>query len=76
MHKLKTIYEISTKTKPTSKPKPQRDPFNLKQYYHKPNPKRLSDNGTLDTLLHTVRTEMLDKDLYKQNKNDKPEKKG
>ena len=66
MHKIKTAYKVHTKNKQY---KPQRDPFKRTQY-QKPNPERLSDNGTLDTFLHRIRTEMLDENLYKQNKHD------
>ena len=70
MHKLKTIYEIKTTTKPKPKPETPRDPFKHQNEHYKPNPERLSDNGTLDTFFHRIRTEMLDETLYKQNKPD------
>ena len=45
------------------------DPFTPKRNYTY-NPERLSDNGTLDTFLHRVRTEMLNTNKYKQDKRD------
>ena len=46
-----------------------RDPFKPRPKY-KPNPDRLTDNGTLDTFLHRIRLEILDETKYKQNKTD------
>ena len=62
MHRLKTMYEQKRNKEP-------RDPFTPKQKL-KPNPERLTDNGTLDTFLHRIRMEMLDAEKHKQNKRD------
>ena len=65
MHRMKTIYELKTKTKLGNEPRKQNDPFTPKQS-RKPNPDRLTDNGTLDTFLHRIRLEMLDENKHKQ----------
>ena len=67
MHRLKTMYE--QKTTSHKRNKEPRDPFTPKQKL-KPNPERLTDNGTLDTFLHRIRMEMLDAEKHKQNKRD------
>ena len=69
MHKLKTIYELKTKTTSQKRNKEPRDPFTHKQKIV-PNPERLTNSGTLDTFLHRIRMEMLDTEKYKQNKQD------
>ena len=69
MHRLKTIYEPRTTNRPQKKYTESKDPFAPKRN-HTYNPERLSDNGTLDTFLHTVRVEMLNTDKHKQDKQD------
>ena len=70
MHRIKTIHESRTSAKTRQNiPKEPRDPFSIRQN-RKPNPERLSDNGTIDTFLHRIRTEMLNTDKHKQSKQD------
>ena len=66
MHRMKFKFEMKMKNKSQTnscdlfKPRPK----------YKPNPDRLTDNGTLDTFLHRIRLEILDKAKHKQNKAD------
>ena len=62
-----TRFEINTRDKPpTSTP---RDPFRP-QSRHRPDPDRLTENGTLDTFLHRIRLELLQEERYRQNRSD------
>ena len=63
------LKQLRTNTETRRRNKASRDPFEPKRNYN-PNPERLSDNGTLDTFLHQIRTEMLNVNEYKQNKQD------
>ena len=69
MHRLKTIFELRMTNRPQKKYTEPRDPFTPKRKYTY-NPERLPNNGTLNTFLHRVRTEMLNTNMYKQDKRD------
>ena len=65
MHRMKCKYEFYHKPQQTR----NRDPFRIKKQTY-PNPERLSDNGTLDTFLHTIRLEIVNENKHKQSKTD------
>ena len=54
MHRMKYKFEFYHKPQRTK----NRDPFEIRKP-HPFNPERLTDNGTLDTFLHSVRLEIM-----------------
>ena len=67
MHRMKCKYEFHHKPHQSK----TKDPFGTTcKKRSRPNPDRLTDNGTLDTFFHRVRLDMMKEHKHKQNKSD------